>query len=113
MTVKELFLNAVITCQIGTKKNGEIIIKTSEFKNYFKTTILNDYVGTFLPAATIEKGRLAATHSRYLFRVKRGVYRVHFDAIKEQIKKNIDREKKEADSYGIRNIRNNVISVFQ
>ena len=35
------------------------------------------YAETFLPAAVIEAGQYSASHSRYLFRVRNGVYRVH------------------------------------
>jgi len=92
MTLKKMFLNAIITGEIGKNIKGSIFIETGEFKNYFKQAIFSNYIGTFLPAATIEKGRSEATHTKYLFRVKRGVYRVHYGAIKEQIEKNIQEE---------------------
>jgi len=68
-----------------------VIVERREFKKYF-SDIKSDYVNSFLPVATIEKGRCSISHTKYLFRIKKGTYRVHPDAIKEQIRINIKNE---------------------
>ncbi|MDH5765906.1 MAG: hypothetical protein OEZ38_07815 [Gammaproteobacteria bacterium] len=88
MTLKEKFLNAIIAGELGTPGDYGAIVNLADFKHYFKD-IGTDYVNSFMPAAVIETGQYAATHTRFLFRVKRGVYRVHPDAIAEQSEKNL------------------------
>ena len=87
MQLKEKFLNAVISGELGKVDGRGHIVKLKEFKNYFRD-IKTDYINSFLPAATIEIGQHSMSHTKYLFRIERGTYRVHPDAIEEQILKN-------------------------
>jgi len=89
MQIKEMFLNAVITGELGRTDDYGVIIELREFKMFFKDEIKTDYINSFLPAATIEAGQSSASHTKYLFRIKKGLYRVHPDAIEEQIKINV------------------------
>jgi len=92
MQIKELFLNAVIVGDLGKTDDYGVIVTISEFKLFFKDKIKSDYINSFLPAATIESGLVSCSHTKYLFRIRKGTYRVHPDAIKEQIKNNIKNE---------------------
>lgn len=87
MTLKEKFLNAVMDGELGLLSEHGAIVTLAEFKQYFKD-IETDYVNSFMPAAVIETGQYSATHTRFLFRVRRGVYRVHPDALTEQFDNN-------------------------
>jgi len=91
MQLKERFLNAIISGELGRTDDEGVIVETGEFKKYF-SDIKSDYVNSFLPAVTIEKGRCSISHTKYLFRIRKGTYRVHPDAIKEQIRINIKNE---------------------
>lgn len=79
-TLKDRFLDAIIAGELGQQDEYGIIIRLRDFKGYF-TDIHSDYVNSFLPAATIEPGRHASTHTKYLFRVRKGIYRVHPDVL--------------------------------
>ena len=85
MQLKERFLNAIISAELGRTDDDGVIIEASEFKKYF-SDIKSDYVNSFLPAATIEKGRCSISHTKFLFRIRKGVYRVHPDALEEQFR---------------------------
>ena len=87
MTLKEKFLTAIIDGELGVLGDYGAIVTLAEFKRYFKD-IETDYVNSFMPAAVIEAGQYSATHTKFLFRVKRGVYRVHPDALSEQFDNN-------------------------
>ena len=87
MTLKEKFLNAVMDGELGLLSDFGAVVTLADFKQYFKD-IETDYVNSFMPAAVIEAGQYTATHTRFLFRVKRGVYRVHPDALAEQFDNN-------------------------
>lgn len=80
MQMKTRFLNAIINGELGCITNEGIIITMQEFKFYFKD-VKSGYLSSFMPAATIEKGRTAMTHTKFLFRIKNGVYRLHPEAI--------------------------------
>jgi len=84
MLMKERFLNAVISGELGKPDEYGIIVKISEFKKYF-SDIKTLYINSFLPAAVIETGQYNITHTKYIFRIKKGTYRVHPDAIEEQV----------------------------
>lgn len=84
MTLKNQFLRAVIAGDLGTRDAQGITVTAREFKVYF-SDITSDYIHSFLPASVIEPGRTAATHTRFLFRVARGLYRVHPDAIQQYL----------------------------
>lgn len=88
MTLKDKFLNAIIAGDLGTLDEHGAIVTLMEFKLYF-SEIETDYVNSFMPAAVIETGQHSVTHTRFLFRIRRGVYRVHIDAITDQREKNL------------------------
>ena len=88
MTLKEKFLKAIIAGELGVLSDYGAVVALADFKQYFKD-IETDYVNSFMPAAVIEAGQYTATHTKFLFRVKRGVYRVHPDAIAEQRENNL------------------------
>jgi len=90
MQMKERFLNAIISGELGKPADFGVIVKLSEFKKYF-SDIQTLYINSFLPAAVIEEGQYHTTHTKYLFRIKKGTYRVHPDAIEEQA--NINEQK--------------------
>jgi len=50
------------------------------FKAYF-SDIKTDYINSFLPAATFEPGQSSVSHTKYLFRVRKGAYLIHPDAL--------------------------------
>lgn len=83
MQLKDRFLAAVISGELGHRDEHGILVELKEFKQYFRD-IPSDYVGSFLPAATIEPGRHHMTHTKYVFRVKPGVYRIHPDITTQQ-----------------------------
>jgi len=72
--------NGVSNGNLGQKDDFGAIVSLKEFKSYFKD-VRSDYINSFLPAAVIEVGQRTATHTRFVFRVRKGVYRVHPDVI--------------------------------
>jgi len=87
MQMKERFLNAVISGELGKEDEFGVFVTLKEFKHYF-CDMKTGYINSFLPAAVIETGQYHATNTKYLFRIRNGVYRVHPQAIDEQIKLN-------------------------
>jgi len=79
--LKDRFLEAVVKGALGRIENRGVIVTLKEFKAYF-SDIKSDYVNSFLPAATFEPGQSTVTHTKFLFRVRRGVYLVHPDALR-------------------------------
>ena len=80
MTLKIRFLEAVSSGDLGEFDDSGVVVTLKEFKSFFKD-VKSDYVNSFLPAAVIEAGQKTATHTKFLFRVRKGVYRVHPDAM--------------------------------
>lgn len=87
MQMKERFLNAVISGELGKQDEFGVVVTLKEFKSYF-CDMQTGYINSFLPAAVIETGQHSITNTKYVFRLKAGVYRVHPQAIAEQIKLN-------------------------
>jgi hypothetical protein len=87
MQMKERFLNAIISGELGKQDEFGVVVTLKEFKGYF-SDMQTGYVNSFLPAAVIETGQLSISNTKYVFRLKAGVYRVHPDAVAEQIKVN-------------------------
>jgi len=85
MTLKQRFLSAVVSGVLGVHDERGVIVTLAEFKNYF-SDITSDYINSFLPAATFEPGQATVTHTKYLTRIRKGVYLVHMDAVTEQIR---------------------------
>ncbi len=84
MTLKDRFLEAVSAGELGEIDDFGSIVSLKQFKLYFQD-VKSDYINSFLPAAVIEIGQRSATHTRFLFRIRKGVYRVHPDAINDHI----------------------------
>ena len=81
MSLKSQFIEAIKKGELGTLENGAVMVTAQAFKAYFPE-IKTHYVKSFLPAATLQPGQTTMTHTRFLFRVKKGLYRVHPDALK-------------------------------
>lgn len=84
MAMKQRFLDAVVKGELGSKEERGVVVTLSEFKIYFKD-INTQYSNSFLPAAVIENGQRSVTHTKFLFRIRKGVYLVHPDAIEDHI----------------------------
>jgi len=82
MTLKERFLDAVSNGYLGEVDDFGVVVSLKQFKTYFKD-VKSDYINSFLPAAVIEIGQQSTTHTKYVFRVRKGLYRVHPDALLE------------------------------
>jgi hypothetical protein len=80
MPVKQRFFDAIIKGELGSVESQGVVVTLKEFKAYFKD-INNSYLGSFLPSRVIETGQYSVTGTRFLFRIKKGVYLVHPDAI--------------------------------
>lgn len=78
--LKERFLSAVNNGELGSVDDRGVIVTLKEFKRHF-TDIKTQYVTSFLPAATIEPGQVSMTHTKFVFRLRKGVYLVHCDAL--------------------------------
>ena len=82
MQLKQRFLKAVKSGELGRTDDDGVFVDLKEFKTFFND-LKSDYVNSFLPAATIEKGFSSMSHTKFVFRIKKGSYRVHPDALKE------------------------------
>ncbi|MCW8935173.1 MAG: hypothetical protein OQK98_10650 [Gammaproteobacteria bacterium] len=82
LPLKDRFLLAVVNGDIGRVENSGVIVSLKEFKAYFND-ITSDYINSFLPAATIEPGQRSVTNTKYVFRVKKGVYLVHPEVLED------------------------------
>lgn len=87
MQLKERFLNAIISGELGRQDEFGVIVTLKEFKNYF-SGMQTGYVNSFLPAAVIEFGQASTSNTKFVFRLRNGIYRVHPQAIADQIKLN-------------------------
>jgi len=75
-SLRSRFINAISSGELGRVDEQGIIFTLKEFKLYF-AEIKTDYINSFLPASTIESGRMEMNHTKFLFRIRKGVYRVH------------------------------------
>ena len=91
MTLKQRFMEAVSSGELGAIDDFGITVSLKQFKSYFQD-VKSDYINSFLPAAVIETGQYSATHTKYLFRIRKGMYRVHPDAITEFNESNYSNE---------------------
>ena len=80
VTLKQRFLYAVYIGELGTADDQGAVVTLRQFRTYFKD-IKTRYRNSFLPAATIEIGQHTMTHTKFVFRLSKGVYRVHPDAV--------------------------------
>ena len=74
--LKDRFLMAVTNGEIGQVDDCGVIVSLKEFKAHFND-IKSDYINSFLPAATLEPGQCSMSRTKYVFRVSKGIYRVH------------------------------------
>jgi len=79
-TLKQRFFDAIIKGELGSVEDRGVIVTIKEFSAYF-SDIKTQYVSSFLPAAVIETGQTSVTHTKFLYRLSKGVYLVNKDAI--------------------------------
>lgn len=84
--LKDRFIEAIVSGELGSIEDRGIVFTLKEFKSVF-VDIKTDYINSFLPAATIEPGRKTMTRTKFLFRVRKGVYLVHPDLLSTSEKK--------------------------
>jgi hypothetical protein len=80
MLVKQRFFDAIIKGELGSVESQGVVVTLKEFKAHFKD-INRSYLGSFLPSRVIETGQYSVTDTQFLFRIQKGVYLVHPDAI--------------------------------
>jgi len=80
MTLKDRFIKAIQSGELGRVEEQGVIVTLKEFKAYF-SDVETQYNMSFLPAATIEPGRSAMSHTKFVFRLRKGVYLVHGDVL--------------------------------
>jgi len=87
--LKYQFLDAVTSGVIGTQTERGLIITTKEFVLYFedKSKSKIDYLRSYLPSVSIEAGRRDMKHNKYLFKMGRGIFKIHEDAITDHFYK--------------------------
>jgi len=78
--LKDRFLDAVKNGELGTIDDQGILLTLQEFRDYF-SDIKTQYITSFLPAATIEPGQHTMTRTKFVFRISKGIYRLHQDAL--------------------------------
>ena len=79
-SLRTRFIKAIASGELGKVDEQGIVFTLKEFKLYF-SEIKTDYINSFLPASTIESGRIDMSHTKFLFRIRKGVYRVHPDLL--------------------------------
>jgi len=79
-SLRSRFINAIASGELGRVDEQGVTFTLKEFKLYF-SAIKTDYINSFLPASTIESGRMDMSHTKFLFRIRKGVYRVHPDLL--------------------------------
>jgi len=77
-SLKTRFLEAVRGGKLGGASELGVVVTIKEFRAFFPD-ITSDYVNSFLPAATLEPGRTRMTQTKFVFRLRLGVYLVHAD----------------------------------
>jgi len=89
--LKHYLLDAVISGDIGERTDNGLIVTTKEFVQFFedKHQSKKDYFRSYLPSVSIEAGRRDMRHNKFLFKVGRGIYKVHEDAIHSHNAKHI------------------------
>jgi len=83
--LKGRFLEAIVKGELGSFEERGAVVTLQEFKLYFNE-IKTQYVSSFMPAATFEPGQSTPTRTKFLFRVKKGVYRVHGEVLAEKVR---------------------------
>ena len=80
-TLKQRFLEAVRDGKLGYIEDQGIIVTRHDFIAYFADMESSNTL-TFLANATIEIGQKSLSKTKIVFRVRKGVYRVHEDAVR-------------------------------
>ena len=75
-SLRTRFINAIASGTLGRVDESGTVFTLKEFKQFF-SEIKTDYINSFLPASIIESGRMEMSHTKFLFRIRKGVYRVH------------------------------------
>ena len=78
--LKDRFLEAVVKGELGSIEISGAVVTLKEFKAFF-SDITTQYVSSFMPAATFEPGRFRPTHTKFLFRIRKGAYLIHSDVL--------------------------------
>ncbi len=84
LTLKVRFLAAVREGELGSVNERGVVVTLKEFRDFF-SDITSNYVNSFLPAATLEPGRLQMTRTKFVFRLRPGGYLVHSDVLDSQV----------------------------
>ena len=79
-SLRSRFISAIASGVLGRVDESGTIFTLKDFKQCF-SEIKTDYINSFLPASTIESGRMEISHTKFLFRIRKGVYRVHPDLL--------------------------------
>ncbi|VAW60969.1 hypothetical protein MNBD_GAMMA10-487 [hydrothermal vent metagenome] len=79
-TLKERFVKAINTGELGLIDDYGVYVTRESFTEHF-SDIKSQYKTSFLTGAVIEHGRTLASHTRFLFKMGRGLYRVHPDLL--------------------------------
>ena len=87
--LKDRFLEAVVKGELGLVEKDGAVVLLKEFKAYF-SDITTQYVSSFMPAATFEPGRFRPTHTKFLFRVRKGAYLIHSDVLVAYIRQMLE-----------------------
>jgi len=85
-TLKQQFITAINAGELGILNDYGVLVTQKAFSMYF-SDVKTQYIYSFLSAATIDKSRSDTTRTKYLFRVKKGVYRVHPDILDKKPEK--------------------------
>lgn len=85
-TLKDRFIEAIKTGQLGTQKPVGTIITLKQFKQHF-SEIQTKYISSFLTAATLESGQHTMSHTKFVFRVAKGAYLVYPGLIEYKFEK--------------------------
>jgi len=76
--LKDRFLEAVVKGELGSVEEAGAVVLLKEFKAYF-SDITTQYASSFMPAATFDPGRFRPSHTKFLFRLRKGAYLIHSD----------------------------------
>ena len=89
--LKHYLLDAVISGEIGKRTERGLIVTSKEFVQFFenKHNSKKDYFRSYLPSVSIEAGRRDMKHNKYLFKIGRGIYKIHEDAITSHSAKHV------------------------
>ncbi|RDH85964.1 MAG: hypothetical protein DIZ80_00365 [endosymbiont of Galathealinum brachiosum] len=85
--------------ELGSIEDRGVVVTLKQFKAYF-SDVTTDYNNSFLPASTIEPGRVEMSRTRFLYRLRKGVYLVHGDALDEFIEQQLVRDDVGGDGSG-------------